>query len=182
MIDYSIQAIPTTYAGIRFRSRLEATWAAMFDLLGWRWEYECDPIGGWLPDFMIKAEGAGGVLLAEVKPVFNFPEEVAAKIRSATGQEALILGMGPFESEYWVDDAALGWLFDDSTICNDWGEAILNNYDGYGVFHATGYYMDRITGKYDGDHLLKPVALADARALWGQAKRTVQYRHPAAQP
>ena len=31
---------PTTYADVKFRSRLEARWAAFFDLAGWRWEYE----------------------------------------------------------------------------------------------------------------------------------------------
>ncbi|MEA2669684.1 MAG: hypothetical protein QOJ33_2618, partial [Chloroflexota bacterium] len=32
-----MDAIPTTYDGVNFRSRLEAKWAAFFDLLGWRW-------------------------------------------------------------------------------------------------------------------------------------------------
>ena len=34
-MNYTIKAIPTTYAGVRFRSRLEARWAAFFDLCGW---------------------------------------------------------------------------------------------------------------------------------------------------
>ena len=34
--DYTkIAAIPTTYSGVVFRSRLEARWAAFFDLCGW---------------------------------------------------------------------------------------------------------------------------------------------------
>jgi hypothetical protein len=36
----SYSPIVTEYAGARFRSRLEARWAAFFDLCGWRWEYE----------------------------------------------------------------------------------------------------------------------------------------------
>lgn len=36
----TIAAIPTTYRGTRFRSKLEARWAATFDHLGWYWEYE----------------------------------------------------------------------------------------------------------------------------------------------
>jgi hypothetical protein len=36
----SIKAIETSYAGCRFRSRLEARWAVFFDHLGIRWEYE----------------------------------------------------------------------------------------------------------------------------------------------
>jgi len=30
-----IAAIPTLYKDVQFRSRLEAKWAAFFDLLGW---------------------------------------------------------------------------------------------------------------------------------------------------
>lgn len=36
----TISAIETWYAGCRFRSRLEARWAVLFDSLGIRWEYE----------------------------------------------------------------------------------------------------------------------------------------------
>lgn len=35
-----MKAIETTYAGCRFRSRLEARWAVFFDQLGIRWDYE----------------------------------------------------------------------------------------------------------------------------------------------
>ena len=67
--NYNIKAIPTTYAGVNFRSRLEARWAAFFDLCGWEWEYEprFDFITGWLPDFMIKTSACH--VLAEVKPI-----------------------------------------------------------------------------------------------------------------
>ena len=35
------EGIPTLYGGVRFRSRLEARWAAFFfDVAGWSWEYE----------------------------------------------------------------------------------------------------------------------------------------------
>jgi hypothetical protein len=30
----------TRYNGVNFRSRLEAKWAAFFDLAGWSWEYQ----------------------------------------------------------------------------------------------------------------------------------------------
>jgi hypothetical protein len=36
----AITAVPTTYRGTRFRSTLEADWAATFDSMGWYWEYE----------------------------------------------------------------------------------------------------------------------------------------------
>ncbi|MEU9797075.1 hypothetical protein AB0E27_42150 [Streptomyces sparsogenes] len=60
----SIRAIETSYAGHRFRSRLEARWAVFFDKMGIRWEYE--PQGyavgpdserkPYLPDFWLPKE------------------------------------------------------------------------------------------------------------------------------
>lgn len=79
-------SIPTTGRdGVRFRSRLEARWAAFFHLLGWPWQYEPDlGLEGWIPDFMI-TRGAG--LLIEVKPVRSldgfadhYPRIEAAKV------------------------------------------------------------------------------------------------------
>lgn len=53
----TIRAIPTTYAGVSFRSRLEARWATFFDALGIRWEYEAEgyEYESWryLPDFWL---------------------------------------------------------------------------------------------------------------------------------
>jgi hypothetical protein len=60
-----MHAIPTTYGGVNFRSRLEARWAAFFDLLGWSWEYEPIDLKGYIPDFILGFERP---LLVEVKP------------------------------------------------------------------------------------------------------------------
>jgi hypothetical protein len=49
-----IANIPTIYNGVQFRSRLEAKWAAFFDLLGWHWHYEPLDLDGWIPDFLIE--------------------------------------------------------------------------------------------------------------------------------
>lgn len=46
-------AYPTIYAGIQFRSRLEAKWAAYFDARGWAWQYEPFDLHGYTPDFTI---------------------------------------------------------------------------------------------------------------------------------
>lgn len=84
MTTVSISAIPTRYKGILFRSRLEARWAAFFDLAGWSWDYEppeviADGIA-WLPDFRVSfscpnSECDGKhVLLVEVKPFFQLSE------------------------------------------------------------------------------------------------------------
>ena len=52
-IEYNIKVIPTVYGGIRFRSKLEATWAAFFDILELTWNYETLTLEGWEPDFWV---------------------------------------------------------------------------------------------------------------------------------
>lgn len=54
------QAIETTYAGCRFRSRLEARWAVFFDHFGLTWQYEPEGFElaerrRYLPDFYLPA-------------------------------------------------------------------------------------------------------------------------------
>lgn len=61
----TIAAIPTTYAGHAFRSRLEAKWAALFDLLRWEWTYEPFDTGNWIPDFLIQGDAP---FLVEIGP------------------------------------------------------------------------------------------------------------------
>jgi hypothetical protein len=82
--------IPTVYRDVQFRSRLEAKWAAFFDFLGWRWEYEPFDLAGWIPDFLLVDAG----VLVEVKPVQDFPRDIANEIVSVLPQdkEALIVG------------------------------------------------------------------------------------------
>jgi hypothetical protein len=68
MSDYTIAAIPTLYRGRQYRSRLEARWAAFFDLLGWNAEYEPFDLGKWSPDFMLASSPNALGPLVEVKP------------------------------------------------------------------------------------------------------------------
>lgn len=66
MSKSKIPGIPTMYSGIRFRSRLEARWAAFFSILGWKWEYEPFDLNGWIPDFALHGRET---VLVEVKPI-----------------------------------------------------------------------------------------------------------------
>lgn len=61
-----MKAIPTTYNGQRFRSRLEARWAAFFDLAEVSWVYEPVDLAGWAPDFLLNLSVP---VYAEVKPI-----------------------------------------------------------------------------------------------------------------
>lgn len=76
-----MNGIPTMYAGVQFRSRLEARWAAFFDLASWRWEYEPFDFPGWIPDFCIWPDERGP-LIAEVKPFYEFEQFDAGFYRS----------------------------------------------------------------------------------------------------
>lgn len=63
MAQAIVRAIPTTYAGVRFRSRLEAEWAYNLDALGIAWCYEPDgvalPSGApYAPDFWLPNDRA----------------------------------------------------------------------------------------------------------------------------
>ncbi len=77
---YTIAAIPTRYGGVLFRSRLEARYAALFDLAGWEWEYEPLDLRGWIPDFLVRIPcghsecGPHHTLLCEVKPYLTLAE------------------------------------------------------------------------------------------------------------
>lgn len=75
-----IQAIETSYNGYRFRSRLEARWAVFFDALAVDWAYEYEgfalPIGGYLPDFLIRYYTPPGVLaIAERRGTIQYIRE-----------------------------------------------------------------------------------------------------------
>jgi len=61
-------AIPTLYNGTQFRSRLEARWAAYFDLLDIEWQYEPIDLPGYIPDFQLKNPFP---VFAEVKPAYR---------------------------------------------------------------------------------------------------------------
>src|SRR6516225_10627508 len=60
---------PTVYAGIEFRSRLEARWACFFDRLRVRWVYEPFDGNRYTPDFLLhEFVEIDWPALAEIKP------------------------------------------------------------------------------------------------------------------
>lgn len=119
-----MHAIPTMYRNRVYRSRLEARWAAMFDSLGWRYEYEPFDLAGWIPDFILLGERN---VLVEVKPIMCLegpawiPAEVfsvAEKVESATRETddpILVLGGTVLGLDGLSDDAYLalasGYMF-----------------------------------------------------------------------
>lgn len=85
-----IKPIETVYNGYRFRSRLEARWAVLFDALGIKYEYEPEgyefPNGKkYLPDFVLHGgeERCPDPLYVEVKGQMTMDD--AEKIRAFAG-------------------------------------------------------------------------------------------------
>ncbi|MBA8838156.1 hypothetical protein [Ochrobactrum sp. RH2CCR150] len=111
-MEYTIKAIPTEYAGVNFRSRLESRWAAFFDLVGLKWDYEPFDLEGWVPDFLLRTSLTN--VLVEVKPVdltayidaVNRGLDDAAQLSSydkalshSRKHQVLLLGMAPLEMQ-----------------------------------------------------------------------------------
>lgn len=129
MTDYSIAAIPTMYRGRRYRSRLEARWAAFFDLLGWRHEYEPGDLGTWSPDFAIQGDTARPPVLVEVKPFANWHRATARKMADAVegsgpGVLLLLVGNMPDFADGWSQDA-IGWIGRTGMFECLWGNAFI---------------------------------------------------------
>ena len=101
-VDVALHAIPTTYAGIRFRSRLEARWAVLFELLGWPWAYEPFDLLGYIPDFVLPVGWGGRTrpLLVEVKPaqyIQDLPPHARRIFDSGWEGDAILVGGCIFE-------------------------------------------------------------------------------------
>lgn len=111
---------PTKYAGILFRSRLEARWAVFFDALGIAWEYEPETFeceySNYTPDFRlpdIRVECHGRLweyvsprpaesVYVEVKPTTQAINDAGEKLYDAVeghgpcGAGLILLGPVPF--------------------------------------------------------------------------------------
>lgn len=162
-------AIPTTFEGVNFRSRLEARWAAMFDLLGWRWTYEPIDLAGYIPDFVVHlAEPT----LVEVKPamsVVELKEMLHGGKIHGDGRPMLLLGASPLEFNH---DAMFG-LYCES---GSWDFAIAHHCESrhVGFFPPWGEWHCRVCGHYCGSPETMDVDQLDGR--WREAGNRVQWR------
>lgn len=109
-----MKAIQTRYAGLRFRSRLEARWAVFFDALGVAWEYE--PQGFdlghgvlYLPDFRVIYPGQDRPWWFEVKPLLSLikSDDWLKLVLFARQQDIVLLDGVPAMRPY----TPVGYLF-----------------------------------------------------------------------
>jgi hypothetical protein len=108
MSGYTIAAIPTVYRGRTYRSRLEAKWAAFFDRIGWRHEYEPFDLGAWSPDFLLPDLDT----LVEVKPWVEFDRDTAFRAAQAAEYKQVLLTMAAPQNLDLVVN--LGWFLGDA--------------------------------------------------------------------
>lgn len=182
-----ISAIPTTYRGVRFRSRTEARWAVFLDEIGWPWEYEIRDLGGYIPDFVLRFDDAPMVL--EVKgDALTLGElgQHAGKIeRSGWDGEILIVGAAPWELR--SAQPMLGWFGEPESIQGErewtWGDARLFrclSCNHVSVLAASGSWRCRICGTGSGNEHVGSLNTSDdadqLSRIWVRAGNRVQWR------
>jgi len=186
-----VNGIATQYRGARFRSRLEARWAQMFDVLGWPWVYEPVDLDGYIPDFVLKFDA--GPMLIEVKPAFDLDglRAAARKIdaagwRSKNPNSALVvgadwcIGSDPLPPIGLLRQDPGAWYTEDEGSVWDLGlwfrcVACAN----ISIFHWRGSFVCSGCGAYDGDHHLKgPLAHETLVEYWNGAGSKVQWKAP----
>lgn len=166
-----IPAIPTTYSGVRFRSRLEARWAAFFDLCEWPWEYEPLDLDGYIPDFVLRFKRP---ILVEVKPLLWSDEEHerwgyyhARTKTEASGWrgEALILGSA-FPMTMGFGSGVIGRLAERDPEIWWWEDALAFTCKFCrrpSIAHDGGSYRCRVSDCYDGrEHVDNEFDFVDA--------------------
>lgn len=119
MSDLSIAAVETLYNGTKYRSRLEARYAVLFDVLGLNFQYEPEkfdtPVGRYIPDFWLP--DLGGLAFGDIRPRGAFIEvkgpepdaQALAKAEAVTdrcGRELFFVG--PDIGRTWVFKGFIG--------------------------------------------------------------------------
>lgn len=190
--------IPTHYNGINFRSRLEAKWARMFDLLCWKWEYEPFDLNGYIPDFLIQAETP---ILVEVKPAANPTQlkEMCQKAISVVGKELdyKFLGVGcviPLNASFLANTVQIGIATheygtmgesDEDEKNNNWmidAEFIYcDQCNRYSYFLYEGAWQCELCHKHSKEHFNKVynswnvVRTEEIKGFWAEATNITQY-------
>jgi hypothetical protein len=191
--------IPTRYEAGNFRSRLEARWAAMFDMLRWSYVYEPIDADGYIPDFLIEGPRP---FFVEVGPCiaerdYRDKSEKADRNAAVLGYDVLVVGASPlpflphpyadgYLAAGWLgehygghlatecSDAALGLSSCDHTPAFGWAPAAwAAGSKGVGVYHSELSYSHRPHADGHERALLDRQYIA---TLWAEAGNRTQWR------
>lgn len=189
-----MNAIPTLYLDVQFRSRLEARWAAMFDELHWPWRYEPVDFDGWIPDFALLFET--GTVYVEVKPFLdvaaNLRRDLAPVIQKIdnSGCEDDVLLVGAAGAWPWMFGECIGLLKEWSPKGYDygWGSALLERCGNWncpttyrlGFHHVAVDDRNRACGcDMYADHYNSNDSSGVFNEMWSRAGNAVQWRKAA---
>ena len=185
-----MNAIPTHYNGINFRSRLEAKWARFFDLLGWNWDYEPVDFDGYIPDFYLHGDNP---CFVEVKPAMKLEELTSLNEQSylamdGTGKRILYLGatinIPDHRCPYYgyKDHTHLGaivefctWKDEDGTFRSEYDYAYLVDCEKCKKVSFTGVNFSWSSHCCD-EHTENHSTKVDVRRIWKEATNTTQYK------
>jgi len=190
-MNTQIVAKPTAYAGINFRSRLEARHAAMFDLLGFTWEYEPECEGKYIPDFVLHGEARD--IFVEVKSAAEYYNNRAKIIKKAQNSlpqaaELLILtdefpqnqvmggvvyGMMPSEFGDDIDNIVAIEYGDELVVIHEIYNPNLNG--TFDIGHSWGSWESRLSGLYKGDAHFRCLDANSFFKLWSRAGNIIQW-------
>lgn len=175
------RGIRTTYRGITFRSRTEATWACFFDKLMWTWEYEPLDLDRYIPDFALAFTRR---TILEVKGVLTLEDlrPHKAKIEaSGWDGEALLVPAAPLDIESM--SPILGLIAEREQIGREivwsWSPArafVCSSCGHLSVLAEDGDWRCRVCGVGDGNAHVLPVQDRLSRE-WSLAKNQLQWRH-----
>lgn len=172
----TVAGIPTTYRGIKFRSRLEATWAAFFTGLCWEYEYEPFDGHGYIPDFAVFGPAT---FFVEVKPETSYDGLMSHSEKVSTGLPSATVVIVGCTWKIWDDawtfgDHASGPLFQDGFgwARGMWSECAVCRRQK--LVHDTGIFTGYPCGHYEGGHIGRPDYDLMNRE-WARAKNLVQW-------
>jgi hypothetical protein len=176
------------------RSRLEARWAAFFDLIGWTWVYEPYDYDGWIPDFFVHGNHP---FYVEVGPCSTLEEFEAKSAKAAANgavvsADVLVLGVSPLPDisaegsgsvvagligerngvDLWFDRAM--WAWDGKSLGpNAHYSDVLGREDGLSVYHCYGWYDHRPGPGHE--NALPDRFRRSLMDLWSEAGSQVQW-------
>lgn len=178
--------IPTTHAGTNFRSRLEARWAAFFDLVNWSWVYEPFDADGYIPDFLITGPAA---FLVEVGPCIDNADYVAKSEKplaraGVLRRDVAVLGVDPAAGRYrdTPDHVVAGLLLEFDGIDHlepgrgYWGRCFECGL--VGLVHGHMSFHLRPCGHHQSGSFGEPIHRDELEAAWRRAGNDVQWKSP----
>ena len=175
--------IPTIYRSTRFRSRLEARWAAFFDLLRWPWVYEPFDAEGYIPDFLIQGKAP---FLVEVGPCISHEDYFAKAVKPrqlSDDMSILVVGVTPSTQIATRGSSVPGGAIGKFLGPQDWGTeeawaaAVLCGQCGqYAIFDTENLFTAFPCGHSDGGHAPGEFAAPiELEQLWRRAGNDVQW-------